>query len=101
MKFAIRQLIKSPGFTLVALLTLALGIGLNTTTFSLTNALLYRMPSFPHPDRLVEVFGTLPQNDRATQAPANVRDEIQQSTVFDQIAAYCFASPSLGRPGEP
>lgn len=101
MKFALRQLLKNPGFTIVALLTLALGIGVNTTTFTLTNALLYRLPSVSDPGRLVEVFGTLPQNGTATQSPANVRDELQQATVFEQAAPWCFQSFSLAQPGEP
>ncbi|HEY5080148.1 MAG TPA: ABC transporter permease, partial [Opitutaceae bacterium] len=101
MKFAFRQLLKNPGFTVVALLTLALGIGVNTTTFTLTNALLYRLPAVSEPGRLVEIYGTMPQNATATQSPANVRDELQQSTVFEQAAPWCFQSFSMAQHGEP
>jgi len=101
MRFALRNLAKSPGFTAVALLTLALGIGVNTTTFTLVNALLYRLPAFREPDRLVMVFGTLPQGAYGTQSPANVRDELAQATVFEQASVWCVASFNLAQPGEP
>ncbi|HEX8490144.1 MAG TPA: ABC transporter permease, partial [Chthoniobacterales bacterium] len=57
LRFALRQLRKSPGFTLLAVLTLALGIGLNTTIFSLIHALFLRGVPFPEPDRIVRIFG--------------------------------------------
>ncbi len=101
MKYALRQLLKSPAFTVIALLTLALGIGVNATTFTLTNAILNRLPGFAEPGRLVEIFGTQPQNAFATIAPANVRDMIQQSTVFEQMTPWCFQSFSLAQPGAP
>jgi putative ABC transport system permease protein len=101
MKFAFRQLIKNPGFTVIALLTLALGIGVNTTTFTLVNALLFRLPPFPEPSRLVQVYGTSPQDQFSVQSPADVLDVVHQATSFQQIAPYCFNSVNLARPGEP
>jgi putative ABC transport system permease protein len=56
LKFALRQLRKSPGFTLVAVLTLALGIGLNTAIFSLINDLFLRVLPFREPARQLHVF---------------------------------------------
>jgi predicted permease len=101
MKFAFRQLFKSPGFTAIALLTLALGIGVNTTSFTLVNALLFRLPAFASPDRLVEVFRTTPQEQFGRNAPANVRDLVEQNSVFEETAPYCFNNANLAQPGQP
>ena len=59
LKFAFRQLRKSPGFTLVAVLTLALGIGANTAIFSVVEGALLRPLPFPHGERLVRVYEAL------------------------------------------
>src|ERR1051325_10645252 len=62
LKLALRQLRKSPGFTLVAVLTLALGIGANTAIFSVVEGALLRPLPFPHADRLVRIYETLDEN---------------------------------------
>ena len=61
---AVRTLLKAPAFTIVAFVTLALGIGVNTSMYTLMDVLLFRAAPFPEPDRLVAIHGTTPQSQR-------------------------------------
>ncbi|HKV37080.1 MAG TPA: ABC transporter permease [Pyrinomonadaceae bacterium] len=88
LKFAIRGLIKRPGFTAIALLALALGIGANTAIFSLVNAVVLRPLPFPDSDRLVWVFGNVRNGTgRASVAPGDFIDYRNQNKTFEQFAA--------------
>jgi putative ABC transport system permease protein len=103
LRFGVRMLLKQPGFTLVALLTLALGIGANTAVFSVANTVLLRPLPYQKPDELVMVWETAPKlgfphND---VAPANFLDWRAQNNVFAQIAAFGGTSVSLTGLGEP
>jgi putative ABC transport system permease protein len=88
LRFALRLLRKSPGFTLVAVLTLALGIGANTAIFTVFDALLLKPLPFAKPEQLVRIYNTGPQLDKAPISPANFLDWQQQNRVFQEIAAY-------------
>ncbi len=89
-RYAVRQLRKSPGFTLVAVLTLALGIGANTTIFSVMNATLLQSLPFPDSDRLVlvwQTFGKNPDDYNIVSAP-NYWDFQRQNHVFESMALF-------------
>src|SRR5438045_158587 len=93
LKFAVRQLLKDPGFTAVAVFTLALGIGANTAIFSVVNAVLLRPLPFKEPERLVTVWERNPKQgyDQNVAAPANYLDWKAQSQSFEQLAMFDVA----------
>ena len=103
-RFAFRQLFKSPGFTCLAVLTLALGIGLNTGIFSLINDLFLRGLPFKEPERVVQVFANAKDRNLteiAISAPRFMHDREGQP-LFDEFAAENgtpFTLTGLGDPG--
>lgn len=102
MKYVIRQLLKSPGFTVISLVTLALGIGINTTAFTILNRLLMQDRPFREKDRLVVIYRTEPQDDSLGQSPGDFFDEKRQSTVFEKMAVfYVNSAASLAETGQP
>ena len=101
MKLAFRQLLKNPGFAAVAVLTIALGIGVNTAMFSLLHALLFQPLQYPESDRLVRVFRTSPQSQSWPHSPANFLDRRARNTVFASSTAFSWWSFNLSEPGEP
>ncbi|HEY6186739.1 MAG TPA: ABC transporter permease [Pyrinomonadaceae bacterium] len=101
MRYGVRLLIKRPAFTVIAVLTLALGIGANTAIFSVVNAVVLRPLPYAQPDRLVMIWETMPGNDRRWVAPGNFIEWRRQSQAFEQIAAYSNASLNLTGEGEP
>ena len=94
-RFAVRQLAKAPAFTLVAVLTLALGIGATSAIFTVVNSVLFRPLPFPEPGSLVRVHEVVPQYGRFSVAPATFLDWRRQNTVFERIAAYTATSGTL------
>ena len=97
LKFAFRQLLKNPGFTAVAVLTLAIGIGANTAIFSLVNELLLRPLPVKDPERLLGVVLTDRTGDYANQRiPFPIyRDYHEQSRVFSELLAYAPVSAPM------
>src|SRR5712672_4767888 len=106
LKFALRQLLKNPGFTAVAVLTLALGIGANSAIFSVVNAVLFQPLPFRDPGRLTVVWHTPPQKSfpgvtKFVVSPANYLDWRDQNHVFEQISAVGFGNFNLTGMGQP
>jgi putative ABC transport system permease protein len=89
------MLLKQPGFTLVAVFTLALGIGANGAIFSVVNAVLLRPLPFKEPDRLVKIWENKPDMVQGTTSIPNLEDWREQNDVFTGVAAYQFGSFSL------
>jgi len=103
LRFGFRQLLSKPGFALIAVLSLALGIGANTAIFSLVDAVLLRPLPFHDPDRLVMVWedATAIGFPRSALAPANYADWKAQNQVFEDMAAIRWPSYNLTDEGEP
>jgi putative ABC transport system permease protein len=97
-RFGLRMLRKSPGFTMVAALTLALGIGANTYIFSIVDALVLRPLEFSDPSRTVALWERVPARgiDRNELSPANFLDWKTQNHVFDHIAVQGWWDANLG-----
>jgi putative ABC transport system permease protein len=101
-RYGVRGLLKRPGFTAVALIALALGIGANTAIFSLVNAVLLQPLPFKEPDRLVWMWGNIRQGgNRASVSPLDFLDYRQQNTTFEQFAALSSLPINLTGNGEP
>ena len=104
MRHAFRSLLRTPGFTVVALITLTLCIGINTTAFSVLNALMLHRVPYPEADQLVRLYRTSAQTTGRgafTHAPANFLDYREQNEVFSHLAAIQFASVNLAEAGQP
>src|SRR4029079_11826645 len=88
-RYALRWLRRSPAFTSVAILSLAIGIGFNTAVFTIVDAVLFRPLPVERPDRLVEVYTSSPDGDTfATSSYPDYSDLKAQNHVFSDIIAY-------------
>ena len=104
LRYAVRMLVRTPGFTLVAVLTLALGIGANTAIFTVVNAIVLKPLPYPAAERLVMVLQDLrarggPEDEWLT--PGNYADLRQAKDVVGQIAVLAGWRPALTGAGEP
>lgn len=101
LRLALRMLARSPGFSAVALLTLALGIAANTAIFSVADAVLFAPLPYREPERLTMVWGLSPNLSRRPVSPANFLDWRAQSESFEGLAAFSNVSFNLSGDGEP
>jgi len=103
LRYGLRMLLKNPGFTAVAVIALALGIGANSAIFSVVNTVLLRPLPYKNPERLVMVWEDNSKQGfpRDTPSPANFMDWRDQNHVFESIAALVEISFNLTGAGEP
>ena len=103
LRFALRLLLKNPGFTIVTVVALALGIGANTAIFSVVNAVLLRPLPYKDPERLVMVWEDATKTGRPRDTPtaANFIDWRNQNQVFEGMAAINEESYNLTGAGDP
>ena len=103
LRFGVRAMVRRPGFTCVAVSTIALGIGATTAIFSLADNVLFRPLPFPNADRLVSVWEVRPalRRPRMEAAPLNYVDWRRESNSFEDIAAYFHDSATLTDSGTP
>ena len=99
LRLAFRRLIQNPGFSIVAVLTLALGIGANTAIFSVINAVILRPLPVERSTELVSLNETLNGESYPTLSYPNYRDMRDRNTVLSGLIAYRFLPASLGLPG--
>lgn len=99
LRFGLRMLRKEPGFTIVAALTLGLGIGANAAIFSMLKPLLYHSLPYPDGDRLVRVYRTAPQSQSWEHSRADFLDHREQNHVFSFLAAYMWEGFNFSPPG--
>jgi putative ABC transport system permease protein len=100
LRYGARILLKKPGFTAVAIITLALGIGANTAIFSLVNSVLLRQLAFRDPAQLVWIWATRTDRDKAFYSIPNFIDTRERNQSFAQIGAFAIWGANLTGAGE-
>src|SRR5499425_1165483 len=101
-KFALRQLLKAPAFTISAATVLALGIGVNTAVFSVVNTLFFAPPAYSKPHEMVQLFSQDkkdPKKFRGFSYPTYL-DVREQNTVFSDVMAFNVAFVGIGQKGD-
>lgn len=100
-KFALRSLLRAPGFTAVAILTLGLGIGLNTSMFSFVSFLLLQPIPYPDKEHLVRVYRTTPQSQKNDHSAPDYLDLARECSEFVDLAGYRFWEYNLKQADRP
>ena len=101
LNYSLRSLLRSPGFTITAILLITIGIGANAAIFTLADFVLVRPLPFPEPQKLVKVWEKHPGYSFMELSPANYRDLKASSTSFTSLAAYTDIDMNLVGQGEP
>src|ERR1700733_2907550 len=103
LRFAFRMLAKRPGFTTVAVLALALGIGANTAVFSVIRGVVLRPLRYKDPGQLVAIWESNPKSTvlREPSSPPNLKDWIDRNQCFSAMAGYTANSAALTDSGDP
>lgn len=101
LRFAFRALLRSPGFTLLAIITLGLGIGANTAMFSIVNSILLKPLPYPQSERLQRLDRVTPQNPQGRVSAADYLDLRREMQAYGEIGAYALGDTSLSEPGQP
>src|SRR3954467_14216365 len=97
LRFAIRALVRTPGFALITIVTLALGIGANTAIFSVVNAVILRPLGYPRPDRLMYISSQFPQMgfDQFWVSPPEYFELKERAKSFSSIGAFSAGNVNL------
>ena len=98
MKFALRSLLKSPSYTIIALITLALGIGVNTSMYTLVDVLLLRAAPFPDGRELHQLIGETRQGRNYSYSEMELREIRAKSSSFASLTALRFNNTALAEP---
>jgi putative ABC transport system permease protein len=99
LKFVVRSLKKTPGFTVIAILVIAVGIGVNTAVFSVINTVLLKPLTYPNPQELVLLMNTSPRGSRGGANVPKFNIWRQQTSIFSKVAAYDFGGSGLNLTG--
>src|SRR5438128_624281 len=95
LRFSIRMLLKKPGYTSIAVITLALGIGGNTAIFSVINAVLLRALPYKSPDRLVVLWATAGGDERNLMSPKEIQEFQKQAHSLEDLSGAISQSVNL------
>src|SRR5438477_5813605 len=101
LRFAVRQLAKSPGFSLLAVVTLGLGIGANTAMFNVFETIMFKPLPYPDGAQLDRLYRSTPQNRDGGFSPADFLELRHAADGYGEIAGYAAGDASLSEPGRP
>jgi predicted permease len=101
LRYTVRTLLRSPGFTITAILVVALGVGANTAVFSVTDNIFLRALPYANPDRLVRIWESHEGYSRIELSPANYRDFKNAATSFESVGMFDSQQMSLVGQGDP